>query len=55
LVVGVRFEPARLARDNLRVAYELVIPQRRRRLRPSASEASKAPTMVEELREGHAS
>jgi len=42
LSIRVRFEPARLAQDNLRLAYELVLPMRRRQVRSPALEKTEA-------------
>jgi hypothetical protein len=36
-VIRVRFEPARLSAEHLRIAYELVVPVRRVRVREPAS------------------
>jgi len=42
LVVRVRFESTRLAKENLRVAYELITPVRRSALRTPRLQAKEA-------------
>lgn len=46
LVIRVRFEPVRQAGDNLRVAYEQVIPVRRRLVRSPVPMECESATMV---------
>lgn len=43
LTIRTRFEPTRLGRQLLRVAYELAVPIRRVRVRDAAPETTSAP------------
>ena len=47
LAIRVRFEPARTAQSNLRVAFELIIPVRRRSLRRPTSQQMEPSQMAE--------
>ena len=47
LTIQIRFEPTRLGREFLRLAYEVVVPLRRVRVRegPAAAETAQQPPL----------
>lgn len=52
LTIRTRFEPTRLGRDFLRVAYEMAVPIRRVRVREALPEGTSMPHWSRHRRQG---